>query len=119
MLVMTKKFNMYSAQQIAKLIRQKRISRGLTLIELGGCCGVHHSQLSRIEQGKVVFVSKNMEKICTFLQITPEVLDRKQCVPLISRVERIIASSKASERAIESLVTALEELTESQTRNRK
>jgi len=116
---MTKKINMHSAQQIAKLIREKRISRGLTLMELGGACGVHHSQLSRIEQGKVVFVSKNMEKICTFLQITPDVLDKEKGFPLISRVERIIASSKASERAIESLVTALEELTESQARNKQ
>lgn len=118
MLVMTKKFNMYSAQQIAKLIRQERISRGLTLVELGVACGVHHSQLSRIEHGKVVFVSKNMEKICTFLQITPEVLDKEKCFPLISRVESIIASSKASEHAIESLITALEELTVGQSRSK-
>lgn len=117
MRIMTQKFNTYSAQQLAKYIREKRLSRGMTLIELGSCCGVHHSQLSRIEHGKVVYVSKNMEKICRFLQISIEEINHVQDVTLISRVERMISSSTASARAIESLVTALEELTVIQSGN--
>jgi len=109
--IMTEKLNPYSASQIAKQIREARISRGLTLVEVSAACGVHHSQLSRIEQGKLVRVSKNVERICTFLHITAYSCDSEPSEPLLSRVERLITSSKTSARAIESLVMALEELT--------
>ncbi|MBV1790367.1 helix-turn-helix domain-containing protein [Marinobacterium sp. D7] len=115
--IMTQELNKNSVQKLAKRIHEKRLECGLTLVDLGSACDVHHSQLSRIERGKVVRVSKNMEKICTFLQINPYTLDKDQDVPLLDRVERVIASSSASARAIESLVTALEELTENRTRH--
>ncbi|WP_417702341.1 helix-turn-helix domain-containing protein [Pseudomonas sp.] len=100
-----------SAAQIAKQIREERTARGLSLVKLGVECGVHHSQLSRIEQGKIVRISKNVERICTYLQIAiyPHSMEPPQ--HLLSRVERLIASSQTSARAIESLVLALEELT--------
>lgn len=109
--IMVEKFNALSASLIAKRIREARISRGLTLVQLGTECGVHHSQLSRIEQGKIVRVSKNIEKICTFLQISIYPCSTEPSQPLLSRVERLITSSRTSARAIESLVLALEELT--------
>lgn len=108
---MTRELNKSSVQKLAKRIRERRLEFGLTLVELGSACDIHHSQLSRIERGKVVRVSKNMKTICTFLQINPYTLDKDRDVPLLDRVERVIASSSASARAIESLVTALEELT--------
>jgi transcriptional regulator with XRE-family HTH domain len=110
---MTEKFNATSAANLAKLIREARISRGFTLANLGVECGVHHSQLSRIEQGKMVCVSKNLRSICTFLhiEISPKKTDIEEVQPLLSRIERLITSSRSSERAIESLVAALEELT--------
>lgn len=109
--IMTEKFHTLSATQIAKQIREARTARSLTLVQLGSACGVHHSQLSRIEQGKIVRISKNVERICTFLQIAiyPRSMEPPQ--HLLSRVERLIASSQTSARAIESLVLALEELT--------
>lgn len=110
---MTEKLNAASAANLAKIIREARISRGLTLDILGSKCGVHHSQLSRFEQGKMVRVSKNLKSICTFLHIdiSPNKSDAEQMQSLFSRIERLITSSQSSERAIESLVSALEELT--------
>ncbi|MBX8493291.1 helix-turn-helix transcriptional regulator [Pseudomonas cichorii] len=110
---MTEKFNQASAAKLAKTIREARITRGLTLNRLGYECGVHHSQLSRFEQGKMVRVSKNLKSICTFLHIDifPSRNDPEQVQSLLSRIERLITSSQSSERAIESLVSALEELT--------
>lgn len=112
---MSQKLNANTALQLAERIRKERKSRKLTLVQLGAACGVHHSQLSRIEQGQTTRVSKNIEKICTFLQITPGGFDKEAGDPLLSRVGRLIASSKTSARAIESLVIALEELVESST----
>lgn len=110
---MTEKLNAASAANLAKIIREARISRGLTLDILGSRCGVHHSQLSRFEQGKMVRVSKNLKSICIFLhiEISPKKSDAEQMQSLFSRIERLITSSQSSERAIESLVSALEELT--------
>jgi transcriptional regulator with XRE-family HTH domain len=110
---MTPKLNAASAANLANDIRAARRSRGMTLKKLGLECGVHHSQLSRIEQGKMVRVSKNLECICTFLQIEifPSEGHSRLKLPLLSRIERLVTCSKTSERAIESLVSALEELT--------
>lgn len=110
---MGEKLNAASATNLAKRIREARIFRGLTLEKLGRECGVHHSQLSRIEQGRMVRVSKNLEAICTFLQIEifPCERDPQQLQLLFSRIERLITCSSSSERAIEGLVSALEELT--------
>ncbi|WP_414706435.1 helix-turn-helix domain-containing protein [Pseudomonas sp. UBA800] len=112
---MGEKLNAASATNLAKRIREARIFRGLTLEKLGSECGVHHSQLSRIEQGRMVRVSKNLEAICTFLQIEifPNQRDPQQLQLqlLFSRIERLITCSSSSERAIEGLVSALEELT--------
>ncbi|KAB0568597.1 hypothetical protein C9383_09395 [Pseudomonas palleroniana] len=108
---MTKRLNPQTAQWLGNRIREERISRGFTLVELGSECGVHHSQLSRIEQGKSALVSKKIENICTFLQIVPYKQNNETSEPLLSRVERLIVSSQISARAIESLVTVLEELT--------
>lgn len=110
---MGEKLNAASATNLAKRIREARIFRGLTLEKLGKECGVHHSQLSRIEQGRMVRVSKNLEAICTFLQIEifPSQRDPQQLQLLFSRIERLITCSSSSERAIEGLVSALEELT--------
>ncbi|WP_353958783.1 helix-turn-helix domain-containing protein [Pseudomonas aeruginosa] len=110
---MGEKLNAASATNLAKRIREARRFRGLTLEEMGNECGVHHSQLSRIEQGRMVRVSKNLEAICTFLQIEifPCQRDPQQLQLLFSRIERLITRSSSSERAIEGLVSALEELT--------
>lgn len=110
--IMAVKLNMTSLSKLAQRIHAERISRGLTLSELGILCGVHHSQLSRIEQGKVARVSKNLQRICTFMQISLDG-DLPCADPeLMFRVERLILKSTTSARAIESLVTALEELTQ-------
>lgn len=110
--IMTKNLNMPFSAKLAQRIHAERVNRGMTLKELGNACGVHHSQLSRIEQGKVVRVSKNLQRICTFLQISLDCdvpcLDRE----LMFRVERLMLKSSSSARAIESLVTVLEELTQ-------
>jgi transcriptional regulator with XRE-family HTH domain len=110
---MTQKLNEKSAAYLAFKIREARISRGLTLEKLGLDCKIHHSQLSRFEQGKMLRVSKNLEKICKFLQIQmfPSNRHPRPTEPLLGRIERLITCSASSERAIESLVSALEELT--------
>lgn len=109
--IMNQNSSTSSFLSLANRIHSERLRRGLTLVELGSACGVHHSQLSRIEKGNVTRVSKNIKKICTFLQIELTESTSTPKANLLLRVERLITASNSSARAIESLVTALEELT--------
>lgn len=110
MRIMPRNFNMIPPAEIARRVHSARIGRGLTLQELGAACEVHHSQVSRIERGKVIRVSKSVRKICTYLQISLLDSAPSPAPELITRVECLIRKSAASARAIEGLVAALEEL---------
>lgn len=70
---MGKKFNSPAdAATFGDKIRQARLEKGLTLSELGAEVSVDHSQISRYERGKMSIVSKNLQKICIYLQISDD-----------------------------------------------
>lgn len=108
--IMTQRLNATEALQLGRRIRETRAERALTLKDLGAKTHVHHSQLSRIEQGRITLVSKNILTICTFLQIPilPETCDSQEI--LISRVKRLISASPSTEPVLARLLDALEEL---------
>lgn len=107
---MTQRLNAAEALQLGKRIRQARVSKAMTLEALGASARVHHSQVSRIEKGHARLVSKNISKICRFLQISPftEISEEQQA--LLSRVQRLICASPSTELVLARLVDALEEL---------
>ena len=92
-------------------IRRARLGKGMTLKSLGYRVGVDHSQISRYERGQVIRVGKNLQKICTFLQIDDD-LDRFSGggVSLGKKVDELLLLAPESEPAVVKLVEALEEL---------
>ncbi|WP_310285129.1 helix-turn-helix domain-containing protein [Pseudomonas peli] len=107
---MSLKFNRIQALDLANRIRKARKARGLTLVKLGLECDTHHSQLSRMERGRISIASKNLLTICTFLQLPlPEPIEEAH-ERLLGRVRRLLEVSMSNERLIENLVTTLEEL---------
>lgn len=110
---MAQKLNIEAARQLGLRIREARRNKGLTLQNLGSITNIHHSQLSRIEQGRAVLVSKNIKLICTFLQIStlPDMPESQEI--LISRVKRLISTSPSNERALARVLDAMEELIKS------
>lgn len=107
---MTQRLNATEALQLGKRIWEARTAKAMTLQELGLATHIHHSQLSRIEQGRVRLLSKNTLRVCTFLQISilPEASDSQDV--LISRVKQLISASPAAEIILTRLLDALEEL---------
>lgn len=110
--IMGKKFNSSSdVALIGAQIRQARISKGLTLVDLGCAINVHHSQISRYERGQMSSVGKNLHKICKFLQVEYDPLWYSSgSVSLGQKVDELLRVAPGCEPAVTKLVEALEEL---------
>lgn len=109
---MGKKFNSSSdVTLVGAQIRQARLGRGLTLVDLGRAVGVHHSQISRYERGQMNSVGKNLHKICTFLQIKDDPPEYSTGTASLGRkLDELLRVSPGCEPAVTKLVEALEEL---------
>jgi transcriptional regulator with XRE-family HTH domain len=57
-------------KQLGRRIKAQRETRNLTLKMLGEAVGVHYTQISRIERGDSVLMSKNLQKICNYLGLS-------------------------------------------------
>ncbi|WP_370467896.1 multiprotein-bridging factor 1 family protein [Pseudomonas sp. EL_65y_Pfl1_R32] len=109
---MGKKFNSsFDVTLVGAQIRQARLGRGLTLVDLGHAVGVHHSQISRYERGQMNSVGKNLHKICTFLQIKDDPPEYSTGTASLGRkLDELLRVSPGCEPAVTKLVEALEEL---------
>lgn len=96
------------ARALGERLRNERLTRKLSLQDLGKITGVHHSQISRFERGAAVTFSVNLQKICTELMIGLTPKKAGEQMPLGHRVEALLRASPASEVAVDALVSALE-----------
>lgn len=90
-------------------IKVARKKRGMSLKILGEKAGVHYTQISRMERGEGVLLSKNLRKICEILQVPIPLVSG----PLVSddlpqKVQDLINAWPQSEQLIRSVVDALE-----------
>jgi len=109
---MGKKFNSASgATALGSQIRQARLDKDLSLVELGRAVSVDHSQISRYERGQMSSVGKNLQKICTFLQIDYELGSCTVASTSLGRkVDELLHLAPGCEPAVAKLVEALEGL---------
>ncbi|WP_138440223.1 helix-turn-helix domain-containing protein [Marinobacter alexandrii] len=105
---MNRKLNKNESAILAKAIYQKRLSIGLTLAELENITGVNSSQISRFEAASFKFASKNLQKICNFLQV--ETLYKNPNTDLGERVEKFAGKSPLHRLAVEELLRAIEHI---------
>lgn len=97
------------AKQVGYRIAMARKKRGMTLKGLGFAVGVHHSQISRIERGRVRLVGKSMQKICTFLGLDPMGENTVEPVSaFIARAEALFQEWPESEAVLSALMDVLE-----------
>ena len=84
----------------------------LTLIELAREVGVDPGQMSKIERGRMVTLSPNVQKICTYLkvEIAPRHSETDAFSPLAARLACLFVGSRISEHAMSKLVAALEDV---------
>lgn len=86
----------------------------MTLKMLGNATGVHYTQISKIERGEGILLSKNLRKICEFLSIPTSVMPRTaDADELAEKVQALVQSWPQSEKLIWSILegvqTALEQ----------
>jgi len=60
-----------SAMALGSCLRQDRQRRKMTRLTLARKLGMDQSQISRIERGRMSFVSRNVQNICIFLDVQP------------------------------------------------
>lgn len=110
--IMGKKFNSaLDAAALGRQIRQARLSKGFSLVQVAQAVCVDHSQISRYERGQMSSVGNNLQKICTFLQIDAQAV---QCplarTSLGRKVDELLNVAPGYEPAVAKLVEALEGL---------
>lgn len=108
---MSNKLSPQQAAEIGARLRAARERRGQTLQDISIDSGVNYSQLSRFERGDFRVRSKNLQKICYFLQI-PVLLEAGSealHLELAGRAIRIATQSSKNQRVIEAVLNALDD----------
>lgn len=97
------------AAALGARIQIARKMLGLTLLNLTERTGVSHTQISRIERGMFKGASKNVQKLCKYLNIEGALIssmDEPQ--HLARRLERLASGSPRWRSVVAALVEALE-----------
>lgn len=99
---------------LGRRIMEARRARGLTLEEMSRLVDVHYTQISRIERGQAALLSKNMQKICKFLDISEtRIMPAGPPTDLPQRVEELIRKWPGCETLLLSILDGVEAALES------
>src|SRR3990167_6730609 len=94
---------------IGAQIKAARKQQGLSLKDLGEKVDVHFTQISRMERGAGVLLSKNLRKVCNFLRVPFATEGGATSVDdLAQKVQDLVNTWPQSEMLIRSVVEALE-----------
>jgi len=98
------------ARMLGERLRTARRSRKLSLKQLGELTGVHHSQISRFEQGEAITFSKNLQKICNELRVGLAMSGTDRSAPLSQRVDALVCAAPTMVEALDAFLTAMEQV---------
>lgn len=94
---------------LAVKLKQRRIALGMTLKDIEISQKINCGQLSRFETGDFKTNSKNLQKLCDFLQISRQSTTLQES-NLGARLEHFAARSPQHRAAAEEIISALERL---------
>jgi transcriptional regulator with XRE-family HTH domain len=95
--------------RLASILKKQRLLLGLTLKDVEKLQNINCGQLSRLEAGHFKTNSKNLRKLCKFLQINYQsILSCESALGL--RLEQFAARSAQHQAAAEEILCALERL---------
>lgn len=95
------------AKALGEGLRQNRERLRLVLEDIQKATGVNVGQLSRFERGEFRMISKNLQKVQSFLQSQT---GKGSGEDLVVRFTNLVAKSPRHEAAASAIVTALEAL---------
>ncbi len=96
-------------KRLGVAIKSARKHRGYSLKSLGDAVGVHYTQISRMERGAGALLSKNVRKVCKYLQVpVPSASGEFECEDLVRKVQDLVQAWPQSEKLIRAVVESLE-----------
>lgn len=109
---MASKLDPAQAKLLGTQIKMSRQSRSFSLQEVAAQCGMHHSQLSRLECGRFKRLSGNVQIVCSFLQIKPYelVASSTGVAQLHARLDVLVSRDPRSAALLAALLDALDTL---------
>lgn len=87
---MARKITTQEAKRIGSRLRSARQASGMTLVEIGAHCGMHYTQVSKIERGSFLRVNANVQKLCKFLKLGPDGINSTSLEELHARLDALI-----------------------------
>lgn len=93
-------------------MRERRKALGLTLEQLANLLVVDVGQLSRFERAEFKYVSRNLQKVLNYLQISapPVTLDAQDSGAVVQRFAELLGRSERHRAAALALIQVLQEL---------
>ena len=100
---------MQSPLAIGLKLRSRRKIRALSIVDVERATGVNRGQISRIERGDFVRVSKNVQIICQMFDVDPvnSVDDRAKAIG--ERVQELSRASPVVQEAFEAMILAFQQ----------
>ena len=96
------------AKSFGEHLRNKRKSHEFTLEDVATKTGIDVGQLSRFERGDFVFLSRNLQTFCDFLQEQDKPARRQP--RLVARFAAVLGKSARHSAAAGAMLSALETL---------
>lgn len=104
----TNRKSIHEAEELARALRLRRKTLGLTLFQLANELEIDVGQISRFERGEFKFVSKNLQKLADYLQISTR--DEPAEDTVVKEFAELLRRSDRHRAAAVALVRALQEL---------
>lgn len=109
---MARKLDQTQAEFLGTQFRLARQSRALSIQEAASQCGMHHSQLSRLERGQFKRLSGNVQILCSNLHIKPHELmaDSTGVAQLHARLDALVGRDPRNAKILAALLDVLDTL---------
>lgn len=107
-----------AAQALGSCLQRARERRKITRLALAHELNIDQSQISRIERGQMFFVSHNVQKLCTFLNVHSGLfVDQSSEGPAslhirLLRLNALLGGQQNGDAAVSHLLDALEAFAE-------
>jgi transcriptional regulator with XRE-family HTH domain len=107
---MARRLDPAAASLLGATIKAARLERSLSLQRLAHECGMHHSQLSRLERGQFTRLSGNVQVACSKLHIPAnEVMASDPSVAqLHARIDALVTREPRTLEVLAALLDALD-----------
>lgn len=105
---MARKIASAEAERIGSRLRSARHASGMTLVQVGERCGMHYTQVSKIERGHFGRLNANVQTMCKLLEFDPDAADGTSPEELHARLDALIRAKPSLAVVLRALLDTFE-----------